>query len=200
VKVPEPPSFEAVPADRNSEVRAAIAAYGGDDMRRTPADTDYDAWVRWLAISSFRRQEAKQHLLAAGAPAVPAIRRGLRDDDPVVRRLCVNLLDRLVDDEAIPDLVAVLDDDDVDVVKRALHALACDGCKRGGCRPGDELFVTKAVELLRHPNPDLRAGAIDALGQVVKRGRFDVAAILAEVAEHDPDRGLRGMARMHARQ
>jgi HEAT repeat protein len=167
-------------------------------MRGTPADSDYDAWVRRLAIASFRRQEAKQHLLAAGAPAVRAIRRGLRHDDPVVRRLCVNLLDRLVDDEAIPDLVAVLDDEDVDVVKRALHALACDRCKSGGCRPGDDLFVPKAVELLHHPNADLRAGAIDALGQVVKRGRSDVAAILADVAEHDPDRGLRGMARMHA--
>jgi HEAT repeat protein len=167
-------------------------------MRRTPLNTDYDAWVNRLAVSSFRRQEAKQHLVAAGAPAVAAIRRGLRHDDPVVRRLCVNLLDRLMDDDAISDLVAVLDDDDVDVVKRALHALACDACKNGECRPGDDLFVPKAVELLRHPNPDLRAGAIDALGQVVKRGRSDVAAILADVAAHDPDRGLRGMARMHA--
>jgi HEAT repeat protein len=167
-------------------------------MKRTPSDTDYDGWVNRLAVSSFRRQEAKQQLLAAGAPAVPAIRRGLRHDKAVVRRLCVNLLDRLVDDDAIPDLVAALDDDDVDVVKRALHALACDACKTGECRPGDDLFVPKAVELLRHPNPDLRAGAIDALGRVVERGRADVAAILVEVAEHDADRGLRGMARMRA--
>jgi len=167
-------------------------------MPRTPANADYDGWVKQLAVSSSRRQEVKQHLLAAGAAAVPAIRRGLRHDNPTVRRLCVNLLDRLVDDEAIPDLVAVLDDDDVEVVKRALHALACDACKSGECRPGDDLFVPKAVELLRHPNPDLRAGAIDALGQVVKRGRADVAAILADVAEHDTDSGLRGMARRHA--
>jgi len=167
-------------------------------MHRTPADADYDGWVSRLAVSSFRRQEAKQHLLAAGPPAVPAIRRGLRHSNPEVRRLCVNLLDRLVEDDAVSDLVAALDDDDVDVVKRALHALACDACKSGECRPGDELFVPKAVELLRHPNPDLRAGAIDALGQVVKRGRSDIASILVEVAEHDADRGLRGMARRHA--
>ena len=167
-------------------------------MPRTPANADYDGWVKQLAVSSSRRQEVKQHLLAAGAAAVPAIRRGLRHGNPTVRRLCVNLLDRLVDDEAIPDLVAVLDDEDVEVVKRALHALACDACKTGECRPGDDLFVPKAVELLRHPDPDLRAGAIDALGQVVKRGRADVAAILADVAEHDTDRGLRGMARRHA--
>jgi HEAT repeat protein len=167
-------------------------------MRGTPADTDYDGWVKRLAISSFRRQEAKQHLSAAGPPAVPAIRRGLQHDNPVVRRMCVNLLDRLVDDDAIPDLVAALDDEDADVVKRALHALACDACKEGACRPGDDLFVPKAIELLRSPNPDLRAGAIDALGKVVKRGRADVAAVLADVAVRDADRGLRGMARMHA--
>jgi hypothetical protein len=51
------------------------------------------------------------------------------------------------------------------------------------------------VELLQtNSNPDLRAAAIDALGKVVPR-RPDVATVLRTAAEHDPNRGLRSMAR-----
>jgi hypothetical protein len=56
------------------------------------------------------------------------------------------------------------------------------------------MFVPRALELLHDANPDVRASAIDTLGKVASR-RSDVAAALAEAAESDPDRGLRGMAR-----
>jgi hypothetical protein len=80
------------------------------------------------------------------------------------------------------------------VVGRALHALACDRCKQGACRAGEQTWVPRALTLLHHPNPDLRAAAIDALGNVTER-RSDVTAALAITSHTDIDRGLRGMAR-----
>jgi HEAT repeat protein len=162
-------------------------------MSRLPAGTDFDGWVAQLANSE-RRQRAKIYLREAGQPAVPAVRRGMDHPKPIVRRLCTSILDHLADEAAFVDLVAALDDEDPEVVKRALHALACDQCKENACRPGEDLFVPRALDLLHHPNADIRASAIDTLGKVVAR-RPDVVEALAEVAQHDPNSGLRGMAR-----
>ena len=162
-------------------------------MRGTPAGSDYDGWVRLLARDG-TRQRAKRHLWRCGPAVVPALRRGLQHPSADVRRSCVNLLDRLLDEDAVADLVAVLDDEDPSVLGRALHALACDQCKEGACRPGEDLFVPRALDLLASPDPDVRASAIDTLGKVSDR-RPDVAAALRAVADGDPDPGLRGMAR-----
>jgi HEAT repeat protein len=165
-------------------------------MRRTPAPADFDGWVAQLGVSSCR-QRAKQHLLASGPPAVPAVRRGLQHHKAIVRRQCVNVLDHLVDEASVPFLVGAIDDEDPAVAGRALHALACDRCKEGACRPGEDLWVPRALALLRHPSPDLRAAAIDALGKVVER-RPDVADALTAAATSDTNKGLRGMARRRA--
>lgn len=167
-------------------------------MRRIPAGRDFDGWVAQLGVPSWR-QRAKQHLLAAGAPALPALRRGTRHPDPLVRRMCVGILDHLVDEASVPDLVAALDDGDPHVCARALHALACDTCKKNECRPGEALFVPRAIEFLEHhPNPDVRAAAIDALGKVAGH-RPDVAAALEVCGATDPDPRLRSMARRRVR-
>lgn len=162
-------------------------------MHKSPRAADFEGWVAQLSKPS-RRQRAKIYLRAAGQPAVPAVRHGLQHPDPIVRRLCASILDHLADELSFVDLVAALDDDDPEVLKRALHALACDRCKENACRPGEELFVPRALELLQHPNPDVRASAIDTLGKVVAR-RPDVADALADVARMDRNAGLRGMAR-----
>lgn len=162
-------------------------------MRRVPAGNDFDGWVRQLAIPH-SRQQAKHHLLASGSPALPALRRGLHHSDAIVRRMCTNVLDHLVDEESVPDLVAALYDEDPGVCARALHALACDQCKENECRPGEELFVPRALELLRDPNPTLRVAAMDTLGKVARR-RPDVVAALADAGDSDPNPGLREMAR-----
>ena len=163
-----------------------------------PAGGDFDGWVRLLAHAA-TRQRARRHLMRTGSPgALPALRRGLREGDAVVRRVCASILDHLVDEASLPDLVAALDDDDPEVLKRALHALACDACKQNECRAGDDLFVPRAVALLEHPDARVRAGAIDALGKAVERNR-DVtspavrALVSAGTRERDP--GLRNMAR-----
>lgn len=158
-----------------------------------PAPGDYEGWVAQLGRAQ-RRQEAKQHLTLSGPPAVPALRHGMAHPNPVVRRFCATILDKLLDEAALPVLVAALDDEDPEVCKRALHALACDRCKEGECRPGEDLWVPKALDLLHDPSADVRAGAIDALGKVVQR-RPDVVAALDAVAASDADRGLRSMAR-----
>jgi HEAT repeat protein len=166
-------------------------------MRRPPAPEDYDGWVAQLRVTSCR-QRAKHHLLASGAAVLPALRRGLRHPDPLVRRQCVRIFDQLVDEASLAELVMALDDTDAIVRASALHALACDRCKQGACRPGEDLWVPKALALLRDdPDPDLRAAAIDALGKVAARLPH-VAEALAEAAEHDRDQRLRSMARRYA--
>ena len=130
---------------------------------------------------------------------MPALRRGLVHRKAIVRQQCVRIFDQLVDEESLPELVRALDDEDPGVSARALHALACDRCKQNECRPGEDLWVPRALELLRNPNPDLRAAAIDALGKVAGH-RPDAAAALATAADSDADKGLRGKARYaHAR-
>jgi HEAT repeat protein len=165
---------------------------------RTPPGGDYDAWVRLLAHDPLR-QRAKRHLFQSGSRAVPALRRGLAHPHPIVRRTCVNLLDHFVDDASVADLVAAVDDPDRTVAARALHALACDTCKEGACRPGEDLFVPRALSMLDpSTDPHLRAAAIDALGKVAGH-RPEVADALREVARRDPDPGLRSMARRKGR-
>jgi HEAT repeat protein len=158
-----------------------------------PAGDDFDGWVALLGRRQLR-QRARRHLMAVGGPALPALRRGLRSPIATVRAGCASILDHLVDDESVPALVAALDDPDGAVLARALHALACDRCKQGACRPSDDLFVPKALELVRsHPDPDVRASAIDALAKAAERNP-DVAVALTDAAagEHHP--GLRHLA------
>ena len=165
--------------------------------RGTPAGGDFDGWVRLLGSDAYR-QRAKRHLLRSGAPALPALREGLRHEQAIVRRSCAVILDHLVDEGSLPDLVAALDDPAPEVLTRALHALACDACKENECRPSDDLFVPRAVELLAHPEPAVRASAIDALGRVARRTgdpASPAARALARAQEADRIAGLRNMAR-----
>src|SRR3954453_19774741 len=138
----------------------------------SPGATSTGGWRGWRRRASASGPGPTSS--AAAPPSCPPpfggggtpLRRGLGHPNPAVRASCAQILDRLLDDDAIPDLVAALDDPDAMVVKRALHSLACDACKTGACRPGDDLFVPKAIELARRdPRPVVRAAAFDALAQ-----------------------------------
>src|SRR5436190_10352216 len=134
-------------------VPAGIGVVPFSPMRRAPAPNDFDGWVSQLGVSSCRPR-AKSHLVSSGSLAVPALRRGLSHPKAIVRRQCVRIFDQLVDEASLPDLVVALDDDDPGVCARALHALACDRCKQNECRPGEDLWVPRALDFLwNHPNP-----------------------------------------------
>ncbi|HKE74538.1 MAG TPA: HEAT repeat domain-containing protein, partial [Acidimicrobiales bacterium] len=103
-------------------------------MRLGPPPADMAGWVAELA-SPPRAKRAYRHLVAAGPPALPAVRAGLADPNADVRMYCTQALDHLVDGKSFPLLVALLGDDDARVRGHALHALACDRCKTTTCRP-----------------------------------------------------------------
>ena len=91
--------------------------------------------------------------MAAGSAATPAVRRGLQHDNPALRQACCKILDHFLDADALPELMDNLDHSDATVHGWAMHALACDRCKEGACRPGEDDSLPIAIRLL-HDDPD----------------------------------------------
>ena len=137
---------------------------------------------------------AYRELLAAGRTALPAVRRGLEAPDARVRRQCVRLLDHLVDEESLPDLLAMLEDPAPGVRIDVLHALACDRCKTGGCRPSEADVLAPAVLLLREdPNKYVRAMACEVVGRWVHTSPGAEDA-LCRARDADPEPSVRKKA------
>jgi hypothetical protein len=148
---------------------------------------DYDRTVAELGIKH-RADAAARMLMAAGMDATPAVRRGLLHADAQVRARCCGILDHFMDDEAIPALLKNLDDPDSKVRLMAMHALACDRCKEGACRPAENDVVEAAMRLLTDdPDRHVRTQAAHALGRAVHR-RADAkeALVLAHETDADP--------------
>ncbi len=104
------------------------------------------------------------------------------------------MLDHFLDEAALPELVANLHDPDAHVRARALHALACDRCKEGECRPEQDEVVRAALRLLQEdPDRYVRKSAVEALGPTVHR-RPDVLAALVARHASDPDPVVRKVA------
>jgi HEAT repeat protein len=141
-----------------------------------------------------RFKQTVRRLMAAGWPTTPALRRGLRHDDPDVRVGCCVVLDHFLDDAAVPELVAVLADEDPRVRSRALHALACERCKEGACRPGEDDVIPIAIRmLLSDESRSVRSQAAQMLTHAVHRHE-DVRRALEHARDHDPDRLVRQIA------
>jgi len=156
-------------------------------------DDDFAAWVGLFA-DPLRAKRAFWHLVLSGAPALPAVREGLRHSNPEVRRYCTKVLDHLVDEESFGDLVRVLDDPDPRVRADALHALACDRCKQGGCLPSKDAVLGPAIDALLHdPDKHVRAHAVGVVGRWVHSDESAVAALIA-AREQDPDPSVRKRA------
>src|SRR5881296_1393774 len=113
---------------------------------------DFDRIVGELAIEH-RAKNAQRTLMAAGTTATPAVRRGLRHADPRVRARCCAVLDHFLDPDAIPELVENLAHEDPRVRMWAIHALGCDRCKDGECRPAEDDVIVAARRLLED-DPD----------------------------------------------
>jgi HEAT repeat protein len=136
--------------------------------------------------------------MAAGSDATVALRRGLRHDDPRVRVGCCVVLDHYLDDAAVPELVANLEHEDAEVRAWAMHALVCDNCKEGQCRPAEDETLPLALKaLFNDPSPSVRLHAIRLLFKSVF-GRDDIAQALERTRDHDPSPKVRKAAALRA--
>jgi HEAT repeat protein len=99
---------------------------------------------------------------------------GLDHDNPVVRRCCLELLDQHPDPDALPHIVARLDDPVPSVRWHAVHALLCDACKPGAAYTCDPEIVERIRDIAAHdPNAKVRAQAEYALEQMHARPRTE---------------------------
>jgi HEAT repeat protein len=155
--------------------------------------THYDLLVEQLAEKHLA-QAALKELMAAGPAATAALRRGLRHDEPMVRMRSCMVLDHYLDEAAIPDLLANLSHPEGRVRAWALHALSCDQCKEGECRPDEDETIPVAVRMLREDRSrKVRTIAAHLAGLAVHR-REDVVRALEEARERDPHPVVRKVA------
>jgi hypothetical protein len=148
--------------------------------------------VRYRATAAYRV------LFDMGFAAVPAAREGLRHTNADVRYHCLRLLDHFLVPEALSELLGMLRDPDSRVRRSALHALACDRCKGGDCRPGEAEVLPEALRLLHEDGSDyVRAMAIEVVGQYVHTNPL-AARALVETHTHDPSPAVRKKAGWYA--
>jgi HEAT repeat protein len=145
-----------------------------------------------------RADEARRRLYNAGPLALPAIRSALRHESAEVRWFACGFFDHFLDEEALPELIRRLDDEDARVRERALHTLACERCKEGECRPGEEMYLPTVLKMLESdPSPHLRRGAINLLFQIVHRSA-QASAALERARDEDPAPDVRAYAATRA--
>lgn len=158
---------------------------------------DYDRLVDDLGLKH-RKQKALWALMAAGSLATPVVRRGLRHPDPEVRVGCCKVLDHHMDAAALPELIENLEHSEGAVRAWALHALACDRCKQGECRPGEDQVVPIAIDMLLHDRARrVRQMAAGMLGPSVHR-HPDVVCALERARDTDPHPVVRKIAGWYA--
>jgi hypothetical protein len=158
-----------------------------------PGEEHYLRLVEDLAVKHRARQSLRQ-LMAAGSSATAAVREGLHHPDPAVRIGCCKVLDHFMDAAALPELIENLQHEDEIVRAWAMHALACDRCKEGTCRPGEDQVLPIAAQMLIHDKSRrVRQMAAGVLGPSVHR-RPDVLRALEYAREHDPHPVVRKIA------
>jgi len=154
---------------------------------------DYPRLVEDLAVKH-RAKQALRGLMAAGSLATPAVREGLHHPEPAVRIGCCQVLDHFMDEAALPELLDNLHHENETVRAWAMHALACDRCKEGTCRPGEDEVLPIAAEMLMHDESRrVRQMAAGVLGPSVHR-RSDVLRALEYARDHDPHPVVRKIA------
>lgn len=153
----------------------------------------YHHAVEDLAVKH-RAKQSLRELMSAGPLATPAVRDGLHHPDPAVRIGCCKVLDHFMDESALPELLENLQHENEMVRAWAMHALACDRCKEGTCRPGEDQVLPIAAEMLIHDESRrVRQMAAGLLGPSVHR-RPDVLRALEYARDHDPHPVVRKIA------
>jgi HEAT repeat protein len=144
-----------------------------------------------------RVRPAYQRMLKRGAVLIPLVRANLRHPNASVREYCCKFLDRYVDEDALGELIAMLDDLDPKVRASSLHALACDRCKEGTCRPDEALVLPRATQLLSSdPDAHVRAHAVGVVGLSVHT-RPEAEVALAGASRNDPSPMVRKKAKWY---
>lgn len=163
------------------------------EVSDTTATVNYAELIENLGVKH-RAKDALRQLMSAGADATPALCQGLHHANPVVRVGCCTVLDHHMDETALPDLIANLQHENEQVRAWALHALTCDRCKEGACRPGEDEVLPLAIEMLGHdPSRRVRQMAAGMLGPSVHRSP-DVLRALENAHAHDPHPVVRKIA------
>jgi hypothetical protein len=120
---------------------------------------------------------------------------GLRHPDPSVRIRWAKHLDHHFDPAALPALIENLTHPNARVRQWSLHALGCDQCKEGSCRPDEGQVVLLAIDrLLTDRSRYVRQAAAALLGPLVGR-RPEVIVALEQSRDHDPHPVVRDIAR-----
>jgi HEAT repeat protein len=115
-----------------------------------------------------------------------------------VRVGCCRILDHFLDEDALPDLMANLSNENDEVRGWALHALACDRCKEGACRPAEDEVTPIALRMLRDdPSRRVREKAAALLGAAVHR-RPEIAEALLAARKGDSHPMVRKVAGWYA--
>ena len=154
---------------------------------------DYRRLIDDLAVQH-RAKHSLRCLMAAGALATPVLLEGLRHPEPAVRIGCCMVLDHHMDEAALPDLIENLHHENEMVRAWAMHALACDRCKEGSCRPGEDQVIPLAVQMLMEDESRrVRQMAAGVLGPSVHR-HPDVLRALEYARDHDSHPVVRKIA------
>ncbi len=158
-----------------------------------PADLPAEQLVPILA-DPHRCSQALARLIALGQEAVRPACAGLRDPDATVRMYCCKVLDHVMDPGSVTAVVAALADPAPEVRREALHALACDRCKSGTCRPDAATVLPPAMALLAaDPSPHVRAFACEVVGAWA-HAHPEAAEALQASAATDPSPAVRKKA------
>jgi len=145
-----------------------------------------------------RSAEARGRLIALGPEAADAALDGLSHPDSRVRVNSCQVLDHVMDPASVPAIIGALADPEPEVRWNALHALACDRCKAGECRPSAEAVLPPAMALLAaDPNSRVRAGAAEVVGAWA-HSRREAAEALTVSARTDPSPAVRKKASWYA--
>ena len=145
-----------------------------------------------------RCADALWRLIAFGPDAAGPARDGLGHPDPRVRVNCCKVLDHVMGQDDLAAVIGALADPEPEVRWNALHALACDRCKSGECRPSAAAVLPPALALLiADPSPRVRAGACEVAGAWA-HSRREAAEALRASACTDPSPAVRKKASWYA--
>jgi len=138
-----------------------------------------------------RERQAFRRLLAGGGRALPLVLANLDHANARVRYYCARFLDMFLEPSALGELLRMLGDSDAAVRAASLHALACDRCKQGDCRPDERLVLPAAIALMRaDPDAHVRAHAVGVVG-LSAHTRPEAVEALRQTQRDDPSPAVR---------